>query len=141
MLRFADVDEMLASLDQATKWRRVAEAVRRADQVLPDVTYSIGDSLTYRVTSQPDSVTLTGHRRYLEVRCVLDGTVVIETAPASGARPVDSYDDLTDRQHFEGSGERHRLVGDEIAVIDVGEAIRDVSVEGRMMVLRVTVEG
>jgi evolved beta-galactosidase subunit beta len=140
MQRFSDLDQMLVSLGEATKWRRVAEAVQRADRVLPDVTYSIGDSLTYRVTSQPDCVALTGHRRYLEARYVLDGALVIEVAPAPGVQPADGYDDLTDRQHFDGTGERHRLVTGGIAIVNVDEAIRDVEVDGVIMVFRVTVE-
>lgn len=141
MQRFANLDEFLAACGDARKWRRVAEAVQRADRILPEVTCSIGDSLTYRVTTRPDCTELTGHRRYLEVRCVLDGAAVIEVAPEADLRPTDTYSDLADRRHFAGSGERYRLDAGEIAVVDVGEAVRDVAVDGRVMVLRITVEG
>lgn len=141
MLRFSNLDELVATLGGTTRWRRVTEAVRRADRVLPEVTYSIGDSVTYRVTTAPDCPALTGHRRYLELRCVLDGTTVIEVAPESDLQPTDAYSDLTDRRHFAGSGEHCRLEAGEIAVVEVGEAVRDVAVEGRVLVVRVTVEG
>lgn len=140
MQRFANLDEFAAALGAATKWRRALEAVRRTGRVLPEVTRSIGDSLTYRVTDHPDCLTLTGHRRYLEVRYVVDGTTVVEVAPEATLEPSDDYSDLTDRQHFTGSGERHHLSEGEVAVIEAGEAIQDVAVDGRVMVLRVSVE-
>jgi evolved beta-galactosidase subunit beta len=141
MLRFANVDQILATLGETTKWRRAVEAIRRADRVLPDVTYSIGDSLTYRVTTDPDCAVLTGHRRYLEARYVVEGGAVIEVAPVSEVQAIDDYSDLTDRQPFTGAGGRHELAAGEIAVVETGEAVRDVAVEGRVLVLRVTVEG
>ena len=141
MQRFANLNEFQAALGEARKWQRVAEAVRRAGRVLPEVTYSIGDSLTYRVTTTPDCPELTGHRRYLEARYVLDGTAMIEVAPVAGLEPSDDYSDLTDRQHFTGSGERFDLGTDEIALIEEHEAVRDVAVGGRVVMLRVTVEG
>ncbi len=141
MRRFVNVDEFVATLGETTKWRRAVEAIRRADRVLPDVTYSIGDSLTYRVTTDPDCAVLTGQRRYLEVRYVVEGGAVIEVAPIAELKPSNDYSDLTDRQHFAGSGERYELARGELAVVDAGEAIRDQAMDGRVMVLRVTVEG
>lgn len=141
MQRFANLEEFLVALGDARKWQRVAEAVRRIDLVLPEVTSSIGDSLTYRVTIAPDCPLLTGHRRYLDVRYVLDGTAVIEVASVAGLSPSDEYSDLTDRRHFTGSGERLDLVTGELVVVGEHEAVRDVAVEGRVVVLRVSVEG
>lgn len=140
MLFFANVDELVATMGGATKWRRVAEAVQRADHVLPEVTCSIGDSVTYRVTTRPDSASFTGHRRYLEARCVLDGSTVIEVASEADLQPTDAYSDLSDRRHFAGSGVKYRRSAGEIAVAEMGEAVRDVAVDGRVVVLRVTVE-
>lgn len=139
MQRFANLDEFQAALGEARKWQRVAEAVRRAGRVLPEVTYSIGDSLTYRVTTTPDCPELTGHRRSLEARYVLDGTAVIEVAPVAGLEPSDDYSDLTDRQHFTGGSRRSELGAGELAVIEREEAVRDVAVNGRVVILRVTV--
>lgn len=140
MRRFASLDEFLAACDEARKWRRVAEAIRRSEKVLPEVTYSIGDSLTYRVTTQPDCTELTGHRRYLEARCVLEGVAVIDVAPVADLPAIDDYSDLTDRQHFTGAGGRYELAAGEIAIVEASEAVRDESVEGRVLVLRVAVE-
>lgn len=140
MLRFANLDEFKIALGGALMWRRAADAILRADLVQPEVTHSIGDSLTYRVTSRSDRAELTGHRRYLEVRAVLDSTVVIEIAPVRKLEATDAYSDLTDRQHFAGTGERHELAAGEIVVVEPDEAVRDVEVTGRMLVLRVTVE-
>lgn len=140
MLRFANLGELGRALGESRKWRRAAEAVRRADRVLPEVTLSIGDSLTYRVTTRPDCAELTGHRRYLEVRAVLDGTAVVEVAPVAELQATGAYSDLTDRRHFTGTGERHELTAGQILVVERDEAVRDIEVTGRIVVLRVTVE-
>ncbi len=140
MLRFDDVEQFLVALGPATRWRRVAEALRRADRVPPDVTLSIGDSLTYRVTASPDREALTGSRRYLAVRHVVGGSAVVEVAPVDGLEPAGPYSDLTDRQPFSGAATPVELRAGEVLVVEAGEAVRDVSVRGRVVVLRVTVE-
>ncbi|MCA0293876.1 MAG: YhcH/YjgK/YiaL family protein [Actinobacteria bacterium] len=140
MLIFDTLEELVAALGTTT-WRRAAQAVQRADEVLPEVTLSIGDSLTYRVTGRPDCPTLTGRRRYLDVRAVLDGESVIEVAATTDLTAEGDYSDLTDREHFSGAGDSHTLTAGQIAVVEAHEAVRDVSVEGRVVVLRVTVEG
>lgn len=141
MQRFASLDDLSSALGEATKWRRVADAVQGADRSMPEVTFSLGDSLTYRRTSGLECPEFTRHRRYLELRYVLAGTAAVEIAPVVALLPVDDYSDLTDRQHFAGSGERYDLTEGEFVVVGVAEAIRDVAVEGQVMVLRVTVEG
>ena len=142
MLHFTTIDQFTEVLGSAPKWRRAAEAMRRGNQVLRDVTLSIGDSVTYRLTAQPDSLELTGHRRYLEVRHVLVGSSLVETALIATVQPLDEYSDLTDRQRFTGpAAARNTLKAGEILIISPQEALRDVSVEGMVMVLRVSVEG
>lgn len=138
---FRTLEELTAALGGAKKWSRTLEAIANATSVLPDVTYSIGDSLTYRLTATPDARTLTGHRRYLAVRHVLQGEALVEVAATSSLHPVDEYDDLTDRQHFSGSGEQVRLEEGSVLVCEIDEALRDVTVDGVVMTLRVTVEG
>ncbi|MCB0910043.1 MAG: hypothetical protein KDB60_00320 [Propionibacteriaceae bacterium] len=140
MLRFASVDEFVDVLGAATKWRRAAEAMRRADRTLPEVTRSIGDSLTYRLTSAPDLPVLTGHRRYLELRHVMEGRAIVEVAPNEVLEPAGPYDDLSDSQTFIGGGVLHELRAGDTVVVGVDEAIRDLAVEGHVIVLRVTVE-
>lgn len=139
MLHFDNLDSLRAGLG-GVKGQRAAEAIQRADQALAEVTLSIGDSLTYRVTARPDCSELTGRHRYLDARAVLDGTATIEVAPAGQLQPTDAYSDLADRQHFAGAGVRHELGAGEIVVVEPGEAIRDVEVTGRVIVLRVTME-
>lgn len=140
MLRFAGVDELAAAGAGDVRWRRAVEAIRRAGALPPEVTRSIGDSLTYRLTSASDLPVLTGHRRYLEVRHVVSGRVLVEVGPVGALEPAGPYDDLSDSQPFTGSGTVVELgVGDTL-VAGVEEAVRDVVVEGRVVVLRVTIE-
>ncbi|MGC3995520.1 MAG: hypothetical protein QM779_15615 [Propionicimonas sp.] len=140
MLKLSGVEAVADAFGGGVKGRRVVEAIQRSDLVLPEVTFSLGDSLTYRSTTRPDCPVLTGHRRYLEVRAVVDGRAVFEVAPLEDLSSSDDYDDLSDRQHFTGRGAQWELGADEVLVVAAEEAIRDVLVEGRMVVLRVTVE-
>lgn len=141
MLLFDNLPALQRQLGSAAKWQRLAEAVAKADRVLPEVSYSVADSLTYRVTGSPDRDVLTAQRRYLAVRYVLDGEAEIEVARVGSLQPLGEYSDLSDRQAFAGSGTRHVLTGGQVAVIEPGEAVADRRVDGRVMVLRVTVEG
>lgn len=141
MLIFRTLEDFAAALGGTKKWSRTLEAIANAPSVLPDVTYSIGDSLTYRVATTPDSATWTGHRRYLAVRHVLGGDAVVEVAPTASLTPVDEYDDLTDRRHFAGTGESIRLQAGSTLICEIDEALRDERFDGTVMALRVTVEG
>lgn len=141
MLTFSNLTEFRRVLGGTKKWDRTLEAIANAGSVSKDVTYSIGDSLTYRVTSTPDAEALTGHRRYLAVRHVLDGAATVAVAPTTALTETDEYDDLSDRQHFEGPAEEHLLSSGAVLVAEIDEALRDVAFDGDVVVLRVTVEG
>ena len=141
MLTFRSPEDFSTALGGTKKWSRTLEAIANAHSLHPDVTYSIGDSLTYRLASTPDATQLTGHRRYLTVRHVLSGEATLEVAPVSSLDPVDAYDDLSDRQHFSGAGQQVVLAVGSVLVCEIDEALRDVSFDGVVMALRVTVEG
>jgi evolved beta-galactosidase subunit beta len=141
VLTFESPEDFTTALGGTKKWSRMLEAIANAPSLLPDVTYSIGDSLTYRLTSAPEATQLTGHRRYLTVRHVLSGEATLEVAPVSSLESIDEYDDLSDRQHFSGAGERVGLTAGSVLVCEIDEALRDVSFNGAVMALRVTVEG
>lgn len=140
MKRFATLASLRDELGDRRTWEVVAAACERASGVLPEVTFSLGDAVTYRVTDRPECVHLTGHRRYLEARFVLDGLLSVDVAPVDWLDPVDEYSDLTDRRHFVGGARRHRVRAGEFVVVDGAEAIRDVSLDGRMVVLRIAAE-
>lgn len=141
MLRYDSVDLFAAAHGGTKKWDRTLEAVANAPRVPTGVTHSIGDSLTYRVTTEPDRTELTGHRRYLAVRHVLEGTATVEVAPVASLTPSGAYSDLTDRRTYTGSGREVVLTAGSVLVTEIDEAIRDLDVSGRLLVLRVTVEG
>lgn len=141
MLTFADLTELRRVLGGTKKWDRSLEAINIAPGVPADVTHSVGDSLTYRITSRRDSPELTGHRRYLAVRHVLRGTATVAVARQAELTPTDGYDDLSDRQHFTGTAEEVDLHEGAVLIAEIDEALRDVRVDGDVVVLRVTVEG
>ncbi|MFV0407803.1 MAG: hypothetical protein ACK5LN_13450 [Propioniciclava sp.] len=140
MLWFPTVEALRAELGSAPKWMAVATAIASAQQVQAEVTYSVGAAVTYRVTDQPDRPELTGHQRYLDVRVVLAGSLELEVARCIDLIAAAPYDDLTDRQPFTGVGERRTLQAGEVLIVEAGEALRDHWVDGRMVVIRVTVE-
>jgi beta-galactosidase beta subunit len=136
-----DVAEARRVLGGTKKWDRLLEAIAHAETVLPDVTASIGDSLTYRVTRTPANQRLTGHRRYLDVRHVLEGSMTVAVADLADLTPVDEYSDLDDRQRLDGPAEQLELAAGAVLVVEAHEALLDVAVDGRVLVARVTVEG
>ncbi|WP_127125088.1 YhcH/YjgK/YiaL family protein [Georgenia sp. SYP-B2076] len=141
MLTYDSLAQFRAAHGGTKKWDRTLEAIANADAVATDVTYSVGDSLTYRVVTGPDAAALTGHRRYLAVRHVLDGEARVAVAPVAELTATDAYSDLTDRQHFTGPAEEVTLPAGAVLVAEIDEALRDVRVDGRVVTLRVSVEG
>jgi evolved beta-galactosidase subunit beta len=128
----------------ATKWARTGQALDAAPGLLEDVTYSVGDSLTYRWTTtdrlaMPD---LVGRRRYLLVVAPLDGDVHVEVAPVAQLTARADYDDLSDRQCFDGTGDLTVVPAGGILVVDIDEAARILPTpRTAAVVLHVTVEG
>lgn len=140
MLRYSSPEALLADLGHLPAWRAVVRAVQQAAWVRPDVTYSTGDAVTYRVLTHPDRPEPTGHRRYREVRAVVRGHLVVEVAPGGALEASGPYDDLTDRQPFSGSGDVHVLGTGEVLVLDLDDVLRDVEVDGVVVLARVSVE-
>jgi evolved beta-galactosidase subunit beta len=141
VLTYDSLDLFRAAHGGTKKWDRTLEAIANVPHVSPGVTYSIGDSLTYRVIDRPDAVELTGHRRYLAVRHVVSGEATVEVAPVGSLSPTDEYSDLTDRRHFAGAGHQVVLPAGSVLVAEIDEALRDVAVDGVVVTLRVSVEG
>lgn len=126
-----------------TRWVRTAQAIRTAPARREDIMHSIGDSLTYlRTRRRHDTEHFTGHRRYLEVIAVGDAPVRIEVAAKRDLARQSDYSDLTDREHFTGTGQEHVLQPGQIAVIEIDDAVRYPSVSAEpFTVLHVSVEG
>ncbi|MFV0451256.1 MAG: YhcH/YjgK/YiaL family protein [Propioniciclava sp.] len=139
-MRYSSLERLLADRGEAPAWRAAAVAVEAAPRVLPEVTYSIGDAVTYRLLRRPDRPELTAHRRYLDVRVVLGGQHQVEVARVADLVPLKPYDDLTDREAFVGAGDLQVLQAGEVLVSEPGEAIRDLEVSGEVLLIRVTVE-
>lgn len=141
MRHYDSLDLFAAAHGGTAKWDRTLEAVANAPRVRPGITHSIGDSLTYRVTTEPDRTVLTGQRRYLAVRHVIEGTATVEVAPVASLTPTGAYSDLTDRREYAGVGRQVTLSAGSVLVTEIDEAIRDLDVSGHLLVLRVSVEG
>ena len=128
----------------ATKWARTGEALDALPGLLENVTYSVGDSLTYRwaTTDRLATADLVGHRRYLLVVAALDGDVHVEVAPTAQLSPSGPYDDLSDRQYFDGTDDLTVVPAGGVLVVDIDEAARILpSPQTAAAILRVTVEG
>lgn len=140
---FSDLDDFTRVTAGPAKWSRTAQAIRTAPAHREGVMHSIGDSLTYvRTRRRHDTDLFTGHRRYLEVVAAGDSPVEIEIAPASELRPRGDYSDLTDREHFEGTGRPVRLEPGQILVAAIDEALRQPQAAATACtVLHVSVEG
>ncbi|MRS14415.1 beta-galactosidase subunit beta [Enterobacteriaceae bacterium RIT691] len=140
---------ILNSLEQFTqayrggrKWQRCVEAINNIDNIQPGVAYSIGDSLSYRVTTDTSADALfVGHRRYFDVHYYLQGSQKIEFARKETLQEVECYRDETDREFLKGCGDTVQVHEGQMVVCDIDEACRFIS-EGpvKKVVLRVTVE-
>ncbi len=126
------------------KWSRTGEAIDAASDLHRGVAYSIGDSLTY-VADDAVSLAkegLVGRRRYHMVVASTRGTVQLEVAPKSSLNAATNYDELSDRQHYTGSGEMVDVPEGAICIVDIDEAARIIpDAEAAAVELHVTVEG
>lgn len=130
-------------LGATTKWARTLQALR-TENLLSGVTYSIGDSLTYRHVRTGDlgQQDLTGRRRYQLVVAPTGGDVTIDVAPQATLEPAGPYSDLSDRQTFTGQAESMLVPCGAIAVLAQDEAARIQDLpDVEAIVLHVTVEG
>jgi evolved beta-galactosidase subunit beta len=131
---FSSRDELarVAGTVRVRAWQRVLQAIRTVEgegageASLPEqVMFSLGDSLTYMRTRRRYATDLfTGHRRYVEVVAAGPGGLRLEIATKAGLEPLDDYSDLTDREHFCGTGEAIDLAAGAIAVLSFEEAVR-----------------
>lgn len=140
---FSDLDDFMRVTAGTTKWVRAAQAIRAAPSHQEGVMHSIGDSLTYLRTRRRYGTDLfTGHRRYLEVVAAGSSPVELEIAASSDLSARDDYSDLTDREHFEGTGRAVRLDPGQILVTEIDEALRYIgTASGACTVVHVSVEG
>lgn len=119
----------VADLERVTgghiRWRRAAQAIRRAPEIPEGAMHSIGDSLTYvRTRRRHDTALLTGHRRYVEVIAAGNSPVRLEIAAKSDLTSCADYSDLTDREHFHGEADALELAPGQIVVVEIDEAVR-----------------
>ena len=87
-MRLFETHEQLAQqLGDVTKWDRALQALQ-ADDIDDDVTYSIGDSLTYRrtQTSALSAAGLVGRRRYHLVVGAIGADAQLQALPDQPAR-------------------------------------------------------
>lgn len=141
---FDSPDALRALLGGEKKWSRALEALSAAPSLPAGVTYSIGDSLTYRRGRAVDLATeeLTGRRRYLMVVASLGGEVAVEVASQDAVTAAGPYSDLTDRQPFTGGAESVTVPDGGLLVVGIDEAARILpDPHARAVLLHVTVEG
>lgn len=129
------------------KWQRCMEAINNIENIRPHVFHSIGDSLVYRLTdgAEPQPSTFEGNRRYFDVHYYLDGEEEIEFTAKSALHCVTPYEDETDREYFDGQGEKIAVRKGNVVIFDNHEARRFLSGKNakkavRKVILKVTVE-
>lgn len=140
---FSDLDDFTRVTAGTTKWVRAAQAIRTAPSHSESVMHSIGDSLTYvRTRRRHETDLFVGHRRYLEVVVADTSSVELEIAPSTELEAHGDYDDVTDREHFEGEGTLVRLEPGQLLVTEIDEALRHLgAASDPYTVLHVSVEG
>lgn len=142
MILFTDLTDFQRFFRQGKKWQRCIEAINNLPSIHPDVTYSVGDSLVYRLQTkadpQPDFL---GKRRYFQVHYWLEGEENAEYAAKSALTPVNAYCDETDRETLRGKGETLLCKPGNVLVCENHEAYRFTGTgDVRKVVLTVTIE-
>ncbi len=145
MLIYQDTAQLLMAHQGVKKWNRAFQAIEKLPSIPANQAHSIVDSLTYLSTTadrhSPDQA-FVGHRRYFEVIVALDKDTVVEIAPKSELTEVTAYSDLTDREHFDGTGQHITLTPGQVLVTDIDEALRlTKDASSNIAILRITVEG
>jgi evolved beta-galactosidase subunit beta len=143
MQLFPDYPTFESVLGGVTKWQRTLQALRDGGP-LPEVAYSIGDSLSYRRTRTAALATphFIGRRRYHLVLAPLSATAHFEVADNLSVTPITPYSDITGQQWFTGTGQTVAVPKGAVLIADIAETVRphpDPDVD--VMVLHVTVEG
>ncbi|MDY5585652.1 MAG: hypothetical protein SPG61_07700 [Arcanobacterium sp.] len=161
MRKFLTLQDAFETLAGEKKWDRTFEAIHTAfpytaaeahletqptasainPLIFPGVTYSVGDSLTWRIITQTDSETdLERSHRYLRVFYCHAGEINIHLA--TNFAPKTKYSDLSDRQYVTGTAEINTLKAGEILFCEITEATQlHPQPESLGVALRVTVEG
>ena len=142
---YRDTTELHLAHQGVKKWNRAFQAIAKFDLVPANQAHSIVDSLTYLITTtdqhSPDT-DFVGHRRYFEAIFALDGDITAEVAPKTDLTQTIAYSDLTDREHFIGTGQHLTLAKGEVLVTDIEEALRlSKDATTRIAIMRITVEG
>ena len=125
------------------KWQRCMEAINNLNNIRPNIFYSIGDSLVYRLAegSSENSELFAGNRRYFDVHYYLGGQETVEIADKSDLTPEIVYCDETDREYLRGQGEAHQLKAGNVVIFENHQAHRFSHAEGvRKVILKVTIE-
>ena len=144
MRLFDNTAQMRETLGAHKKWDRALEAIALAPSLPAGVTYSIGDSLTYRRADAAALATdnLIGRRRYHSVLAAVNGDLGVEVARKVDCAATSTYSDLTDRQEFTGPAALVNVPAGAVLVADIDEAARVLhSPHAEAVLLQVTVEG
>jgi evolved beta-galactosidase subunit beta len=138
-----NIEQFTALYKEGRKWQRCLEAIDNINNIRPDVYHSIGDSLVYKVESgqpQPSSE-FVGYRRYLDVHYYLEGEESIEVALKQKLTPSTPYQDESDREYFNGNGERFTVGNGQLILFENHEAYRFCGGQSiKKVVLKVTIE-
>jgi len=125
------------------KWQRCIEAINNLVNIKPNIFYSIGDSLVYRLAegSEPVAELFEGNRRYFDVHYYISGQETIEIADKSALTPEIAYRDESDREFFSGQGVKHQLKAGNVIICENYQAHRfSQGKDVKKVILKVTIE-
>lgn len=134
-------------LSGETKWDRVFQAIALANLLPARVTYSVGDTLTWRLLTEEDAeIYALKRRRYVRVLFCLERSAQIDHSEIG--RTLRPYSDLSDREEIEFDSWREggitttTLLPGQLICFAISEASRIRPSQGfRGVLLNVTVEG
>ncbi len=143
MIVLNDYDQFKVVYRSGKKWNRCVEAIENIQNIKDGVMHSVGDSLVYMIFdgTEKDNGLFISTRRYFDVHYYLDGEETVEVAKKSDLIVKEAYQDETDREYLEGSGQKHTFSKGQVVIYENDEAMRFLG-DGkvRKVVLKVTIE-
>ena len=143
MIILASLDQFKSLYRDGRKWNRCVEAIENISNIQPNVFYSIGDSLAYRLQhgSSKHTEQFVGHRRYFDVHYYLSGSETIECTDKDQLTLTHPYSDETDREYFTGHAQAQRIEAGQMVICENHQAHRFSAGDNlQKVVLRVTIE-
>lgn len=138
---FSGYDQFQVANPPSPKFSAFHEALQKAEREPHTYARSVGVSVTYW-TAKPEVAPLVAHRTYQTIIRARECALQLVLAQVEDLVPISSYDDTTDSESFDGTGQLVLLQPGEFLFVEPDQAWAFAAVpEGTVDIFRLTVAG